>query len=107
MDPRLFQITALAGLLLYGMLALDFEVTPTQAALTLTCVLGTQWLGTRFARLPSFEPKSALISGLSLCLLLRTGSLVFVAVCAVITIASKFVFRWRGKHLFNPTNFGL
>jgi hypothetical protein len=23
------------------------------------------------------------------------------------TIVSKFVLRWRGKHLFNPTNFGL
>jgi Na+-transporting NADH:ubiquinone oxidoreductase subunit NqrB len=54
-----------------------------------------------------FEPKSALISGLSLCLLLRTNSLLLVGACAVITIASKFVLRWRGKHLFNPTNFGL
>jgi len=26
---------------------------------------------------------------------------------AVITIAAKFLLRWRGKHLFNPTNFGL
>jgi len=26
---------------------------------------------------------------------------------AVITIVSKFVLRWRGKHVFNPTNFGL
>jgi Na+-transporting NADH:ubiquinone oxidoreductase subunit NqrB len=26
---------------------------------------------------------------------------------AMITISSKFLLRWRGKHLFNPTNFGL
>ena len=25
----------------------------------------------------------------------------------VLTIGSKFVLRWRGKHIFNPTNFGL
>jgi Na+-transporting NADH:ubiquinone oxidoreductase subunit NqrB len=25
----------------------------------------------------------------------------------VITIASKFILRWNGKHLFNPTNFGI
>lgn len=28
-------------------------------------------------------------------------------VAAVITIASKFVFKWNNKHIFNPTNFGI
>jgi Na+-transporting NADH:ubiquinone oxidoreductase subunit NqrB len=48
-----------------------------------------------------------MISGLSLCLLLRTNVAAFAVLGAMITIASKFVVRWRGKHLFNPTNFGL
>jgi Na+-transporting NADH:ubiquinone oxidoreductase subunit NqrB len=42
-----------------------------------------------------------------LCLLLRTGSLALAAATAVVAIASKFVVRWKGKHLFNPTNIGL
>lgn len=107
MDPRWFQISALTALLVYGMTQLHFEVAPAQAAVTLATVLLTQFIGTRCARLPAFDPKSALISGLSLCLLLRTNSLALAALAAVITIASKFLVRVNGKHLFNPTNFGL
>jgi Na+-transporting NADH:ubiquinone oxidoreductase subunit NqrB len=61
----------------------------------------------RLAGVPRFDPRSALISGLSLCLLLRTDSLVLAAAGAFLAIASKFVIRVRGKHVFNPTNFGL
>jgi Na+-transporting NADH:ubiquinone oxidoreductase subunit NqrB len=107
MDPRIYQIASLTGLLVYGLGWLQFDLEWTQAAQTLIGVLVIQWACTRIVRLPKFEPKSALISGLSLCLLLRTNSLWLVALAVTITIASKFVIRWRGKHLFNPTNFGL
>ena len=107
MDPRWFQISALTALLTYGAVWLDFEITFAQAAITLGAVLLTQFAATRWARLPAFDPKSALISGLSLCLLLRTNSLALAAIAGVITIASKFLLRVNGKHIFNPTNFGL
>lgn len=107
MDPRWFQISALTALLVYGVAWLDFEIAPAQAVITLGTVLITQFIGTRCARLSAFDPKSALISGLSLCLLLRTNSLTLAATAATITIASKFLLRVNGKHLFNPTNFGL
>jgi enediyne biosynthesis protein E5 len=106
-DPRLYQIAVLASLLVYGVLWLDLEVQPLQAAVLLATALLTQYVCTRIWRLPAFDPRSALISGLSLCLLLRTGSLLLAATAAVVTIASKFVLRWRGKHIFNPTNFGI
>src|SRR5436190_15690360 len=67
----------------------------------------TQYLCTRIWNLPAFDPRSALISGLSLCLLLRTNSLLLAVATAAVTIASKFVLRFRDKHVFNPTNFGL
>jgi Na+-transporting NADH:ubiquinone oxidoreductase subunit NqrB len=51
--------------------------------------------------------RSALISGLSLCLLLRTNRTELAVAAAVLTIASKFLIRFRGKHIFNPTNGGL
>jgi len=107
MDPRSYQIASLAGLLTYGMGWLEFDIGWVQATLTLAGVLMVQWACTRVWKLPAFEAKSALISGLSLCLLLRTNSLWLVAIAVVITIISKFVIRWRGKHVFNPTNFGL
>jgi Na+-transporting NADH:ubiquinone oxidoreductase subunit NqrB len=106
-DPRLYQILVLAALLVYGVAALDFEVTAPRAALLLGTALLTQFAGTKIRRLPAFDAKSALISGLSLCLLLRTGSPWLAVLTAVVTIASKFVLRVNGKHLFNPTNFGI
>ena len=106
-DPRLYQIAVLSCLLVYGVFGLDFEVSLLQAAVLLGTALLTQAVCTRLWHLPAFDPRSALISGLSLCLLLRTGSLLLAFVAAVVTIASKFVLRWRGKHVFNPTNFGI
>jgi enediyne biosynthesis protein E5 len=107
LDPRLYQIASLSILLLYGLLWLHFDVSPWQIAITLGTALLTQYAGTRFYNLPSFDPKSPLISALSLCLLLRTDHLAVAALAAFIAIGSKFVIRWRDKHLFNPTNFAL
>src|SRR5258705_8949715 len=106
-DPRFYQIAVLSGLLVYGLGWLHFDITPDRAALLLGTALLTQYACTKIWRLPKFDPKSALISGLSLCLLLRTNHLALAAVSGVVTIASKFLLRMTGKHLFNPTNFGL
>jgi hypothetical protein len=107
LDPRLYQIASLSGLLIYGILALDFEVKPARVALLLTTALLTQWICGKLWKLPAYDPRSALISGLSLCLLVRTNSLAVAVASAVIAIASKFVLRWKGKHVFNPTNVAL
>jgi Na+-transporting NADH:ubiquinone oxidoreductase subunit NqrB len=107
MDPRYYQISVLAGLLIYGLACLDFEISLPQVAVTMAGALLTQWACSRLWKLPRFEPRSALISGLSLCLLLRTNSLALAGAAVVVTVASKFLLRWQGKHLFNPTNFGL
>lgn len=107
LDPRLPQIAALASLLAYGLLRLDLEVGPARAAIILATALATQYACTRAWRLAAFDARSALISGLSLCLLLRTSSTALAVAGAVLAIASKFVVRVQGKHVFNPTNFAL
>jgi Na+-transporting NADH:ubiquinone oxidoreductase subunit NqrB len=106
-DPRLYQIATLAGLLTYGIWWLDLEVQPANAVAIIASVLATQLACERLAGRDRFDPRSALISGLSLCLLLRTGSPDLAVLAAVIAIASKFTLRVRGKHVFNPTNFAL
>src|SRR5215831_14121851 len=106
-DPRHYQIAVLASLLAYGLLWLDFEVLPRNAIAILSVALLTQFICTRAWKLAHFDPRSAWISGLSLCLLLRTNSLLLAVLASVITIASKFVIRANGRHLFNPTNFGI
>jgi enediyne biosynthesis protein E5 len=105
-DPRLYQIATLAGLLGYGALTLGLDVQPLTVAVLLAGVLGAQLLGAR-ATGRRFDPRSALISGLSLCLLLRTNVLALAAAAAVLAVATKFLVRVRGKHVFNPTNVAL
>ena len=97
-DPRYYQIAVLGGLLAYGTLVLGFDLKTGQIPLTIGVALLTQWACTHLASLPRFDPKSALISALSLCLLLRVDDL------AVAAIASKFIVQVNRKHVFNPTN---
>ena len=106
-DPRYYQITVLAGLLIYGIAWLGFDIGAAQVMTLLGSALLTQYLCMKIARLPKFDPRSALISGLSLCLLLRTNNPSLMIAAAVVAIASKFVLTWRDKHFFNPTNLGI
>jgi len=86
-DPRLYQIATLAGLLGYGVFWLDLEVqTPTAVAIVVTALVA-QLACTRLTARGRFDPRSALISALSLCLLLRTGSLGLAILAAGVAIA--------------------
>lgn len=107
LDPRYYQIGCLASLLVYGVGWLSFDIGPLQIVLTLAASLATQWVGTRWTNLPKFDAKSALISGISLCLLLRVDEVWLAVAGAAIAVGSKFVIRWNGKHIFNPTNLGV
>src|SRR5213083_1829164 len=107
-DPRLYQIATLASLLAYGLLFLNFDITVARVVVLLATVVVTQAACDHLAsRYSAVNVRSALISGLSLCLLLRTNRPELAVLAAVLTIAGKFLLRFRGKHLFNPTNGGL
>jgi Na+-transporting NADH:ubiquinone oxidoreductase subunit NqrB len=56
---------------------------------------------------PLSSLRSALITGLGLCLLLRANDWQTMAIAGCLAIASKFLFRYQGKHFFNPANFGI
>ncbi len=106
-NPRIFQIAVLTTLIAYGALGLDFEIRPLVALAALFSALASQFFFTRLWKLPSFDPRSALISALSPCLLLRTTSLSTALLAGFLAIGSKFLLRSRGKHFFNPTAFAL
>ena len=106
-DPRLYQIASLGTLLAYGLLWLHFDVSIFQIALTFGTALLTQYAGTRLYKLPAFDPLSAIVSAVGLCIFLRTNYLAVAALGAGIAIASKFTIRWHNKHIFNPTNLAL
>ena len=102
-DPRYYQIGALSLLLAWGLFHLQFDVTIGRAVAIVATALLTQFVCSRLTHIP-FDPRSALISALSLCLLLRANTVIYLLIAAVIAIAGKFVVRWNGKHIFNPTN---
>lgn len=106
-DPRLYQIAVLSLLLTYGVSVLDFGIEWYNAAAILATALLVQFVGTRLASLPSFDPRSPLITALSLTLLLRTDDVLLAILAAAIAIGSKFLLRIRDKHVFNPANIAL
>ena len=50
---------------------------------------------------------SVLISAMSLCLLLKTNHWSTSLLAAFFTVGSKYILRFRQKHIFNPSAFGL
>ena len=106
-DPRYYQIAVLATLLTVGIGVLDFGIHWENAVAIMLAAQATQYLGTRLVSLPRFDPMSALITSLSLTLLLRTELIGLAILAAVIAIGSKFLIRVRGKHVFNPANMAL
>lgn len=105
-DPRYGQIAAQTTLLLLELFWLDFGPSPLQAAVF---IAGTQAMEAARARLAgdAVNWKSALSTGLSLSLLLRTHDpLLWIAAC-VLAMGSKFVIRVNRKHLFNPSAFAI
>src|SRR2546428_10805402 len=101
-DPRLYQIATLSGLLGYGVFWLDLEVQTRTAVAIIVTALVTQLVCTRLTGRGRFDPRSALISALSLCLLLRTGSLGLAMLPAGGGLRRKVRRPGAGQRSFRP-----
>ena len=53
------------------------------------------------------HPASAYISGISVGILVRSPAYWPYVLCSLISIMSKYVLRVKGRHLWNPSNFGI
>jgi len=106
-DPRWYQIIVLSLLLGYGIGVLDFGIRWQNAVAILVTAQVVQFIGMRFLAQSRFDPLSALITSLSLTLLLRTDVVTLAMLAACIAIGSKFLIRINGKHVFNPANVAL
>jgi enediyne biosynthesis protein E5 len=106
-DPRVFQIAILGVLLAAGVWFRDFSLHPAQIALTFAAAIAAQRIAWVFAPPESRSMRSAVITALSLTLLLRADNLIAHPIAAALAIFSKSVFQIRGKHLFNPAAFGI
>ena len=105
-DPRLAQIGVLLALCSWAGFGLELEIDLPVALSGLAAALLTECAGARL-RGTRFDPRSPLISGLSLALLLRTHEPLLAACAGALAIGSKQLLRVGGKHVFNPTNFAI
>ena len=53
------------------------------------------------------HPASAYITGISVGILVRSPFLWSYALCSLVSIATKYVFRFKERHVWNPSNFGV
>jgi Na+-transporting NADH:ubiquinone oxidoreductase subunit NqrB len=106
-DARHYQIAALSTLLTYNLGWLDFGARPLNSACAIGGALMTQAICSRLCGLPNIDLRSPLITGLSLSLLLRADAAWVHLLAGVIGIASKFVLRIDGKHIWNPAGLAI
>lgn len=100
--PVFITVILLAAQLSFGVLE-SYEQTLLAIATSIgvEVLLGLLIVG-KFPHLAS-----AYISGISVGILVRSTLFWPFALTAAISIASKYAIRWKGRHLWNPSNFGI
>jgi Na+-translocating ferredoxin:NAD+ oxidoreductase RnfD subunit len=116
-DPRLHVASVIITIHVLGQLGLDFQVSvPQILAAIITC-----WVievAITFRQAKAFVwPASAMLTGSGVALILRVVGTpddpwsfyawwVF-AIVAGLSLLTKYVIKYRGSHVFNPSNIGL
>src|SRR5882724_6114689 len=100
--PIFITCILLAGHLSFGILE-SYQKTLLAIVVSITTEL---LLGQIFFH-KWLHPASAYISGISVGILLRSPAFWPYALCAAISIMSKYVLRIKGRHIWNPSNFGI
>ena len=100
--PIFITFILLVGQLTYGILE-SYALTALAivTAIALELILGRVFAG----KWPHLA--SAYITGISVGILTRSPYAWPFALCSAISIASKYVLRVRGRHIWNPSNFGI
>lgn len=133
-DPRNYQILFLSLFLILGIWTRDWTLRADLILVAIATCLLTQWVAisnvsklkaiilnllrkqqdcqekdkTNLANSPNWSSlKSAIITALSLSLLLRADHWTTTVLAGSLAIGSKFLFQVQGKHFFNPANFGI
>ena len=117
-DPRLHVAAVIISIHVLGQVALGFQVTVPQilAAILASAILEVV-LTFRQSKAIVW-PASAMLTGSGVALILRavgtragdpwgTNDVLLFAVVAGLSLLSKYVIKYRGSHVFNPSNIGL
>jgi Na+-translocating ferredoxin:NAD+ oxidoreductase RnfD subunit len=117
-DPRLHLAATITSLQVIGQVGFHFQLSIAQILLALgTCAVLEIAIAFRSQRVIMW-PASAMLTGNGVAFVLRVpgtahgdwwslrGWWIFVGTAAI-SLLSKHVLRWRGEHVFNPSNIGL
>jgi enediyne biosynthesis protein E5 len=100
--PLFITLILLIGNLSYGILeSYSKTLLAIVTSIVTEMVLGRIFLG----KWP--HPASAYITGISVGILLRSPAFWPYALCSLLSITSKYALRFRGRHIWNPSNFGI
>jgi hypothetical protein len=117
-DPRLHLAAVIISLQVLGQTAFDFDVSIAQILIAVgTCAVLEIGIAFRTQRAIMW-PASALLTGNGVAFVLRVPGTVhgdwwstngwwIFAGTAAVSLLSKYLIKWRGNHVFNPSNFGL
>ncbi len=117
-DPRLHLAAVIVSLQVLGQVAFEFNLSIAQILVALvTCAVLEVGIAFRRQRVILW-PASALLTGNGVAFILRVpgtehgdwwsmhGWWIFAGTAAV-ALLSKYLVKFRGRHVFNPSNFGL
>ncbi len=93
--------------LLGGQIAFGFLESWSRTLLAIATAMGVELVLARLFAGKWPHLASSYISGISVGILIRSPELWPYALCAAISITSKYVIRVDGRHLWNPSNLGI
>lgn len=117
-DPRIYLALVIFSLQILGQVAFGFQLSIAQILVSLLTCAVLEFVITFRKYKVIMWPASALLTGNSVAFVLRVpgtehgdwwsmhGWYIFAGTAAV-ALLSKYLIKYRGHHIFNPSNFGL
>ncbi len=106
-DPRYLSSGLITLILVFGQMYVGFLHDLSQLFTAIIAALAAELALGRLLTGRWLNPASAYITGISCGILLRSLSLWPFAIASLLSIMSKYVLRYRGRHLWNPSNLGI
>jgi enediyne biosynthesis protein E5 len=106
-DKRYLAPLLITGILAAGQWSFGFLESYSRTALAILTALGVELVVGRlfWGQWPHLA--SAYVSGISVGILVRSPAFWPYALGSMLSITSKYVLRVKGRHLWNPSNFGI
>jgi len=107
LDNRFLAPVLITGILLVAQLGFGVLESYSRTALAIVASIVMELILARALTGKWPHLASAYISGISVGILIRSPAFWPYALCSLISITSKYAIRWRGRHLWNPSNLGV